>query len=198
MRELVATNGRPGVQSPYDSILSGIELWNEMDPNHEFSAFTSLAQVRRFLEQADVVHRQYLAACETEAQRIEEARKARREIERERAAQKRRAVRAVDRIQFAPPPIPGTEDIVPITSLDELRHEGHEQQNCVGIYYARVLSGEFYAYRVLRPERATLMLIYCDDGCWLRNQLETRGNTRVQPATAAHVDAWLSAHRLSI
>ncbi len=87
---------------------------------------------------------------------------------------------------------------MPITSLDELRHEGHEQQNCVGIYYARVLSGEFYAYRVLRPERATLMLIYCDDGCWLRDQLETRGNTRVQPATAAHVDAWLSAHRLSI
>lgn len=57
---------------------------------------------------------------------------------------------------FPDPPLPGNEDICPITTDDELMAEGFLMHHCVGGYDKRVQSGESYIYRVLKPERATL------------------------------------------
>jgi hypothetical protein len=57
---------------------------------------------------------------------------------------------------FPPPPLPGDADIIPITTIKELLEEGAEMHNCVGSYSEKVMSGECFIYRVLRPERATL------------------------------------------
>lgn len=60
---------------------------------------------------------------------------------------------------FPPPPIPGTPDILPLTTAAELVQEGEEMRHCVAIYAPRVRAGECYVYRVLRPTRATVSLV---------------------------------------
>ncbi len=96
------------------------------------------------------------------------------------------------------PPIPGTADIIPLTTKEALRAEGKEQNNCVGSYARRVRAGNTYLYKVLKPERATLSIAMGSDGFWRRAELESAGNRPVSPLTRAKVDEWLSAHSLSI
>jgi hypothetical protein len=57
---------------------------------------------------------------------------------------------------FPSPPFPGDADIVPVTTITDLLNEGAEMHNCVGSYAEKVMSGECFIYRVLRPQRATL------------------------------------------
>ena len=58
--------------------------------------------------------------------------------------------------QFLPPPFPGTDTIFPIQTLDALKKEAIEQENCVLSYAPMIHSGHIYIYRVLSPIRATL------------------------------------------
>ena len=58
-----------------------------------------------------------------------------------------------------PPPISGTESIVPVCSINELVHEGKVQRNCVASYAARVRARKAAIYRVVAPERCTLALV---------------------------------------
>jgi hypothetical protein len=95
------------------------------------------------------------------------------------------------------PPLPGTEDIVPLTSPGELREEGKAQNNCVGSYSRRVRSGRIYIYKVLKPERATLAITRGDGG-WIIAELEVAGNKPVVPDTHAAVARWLAMHSLSV
>jgi len=57
---------------------------------------------------------------------------------------------------FPAPPHPGNRDIVPILTMEELLREGEEMHNCVASYAHRIMAGECFIYRVLKPERATL------------------------------------------
>ena len=99
---------------------------------------------------------------------------------------------------FPPPPMPGTGDIIPLTTEAELIKEGEDQHNCVGGYNKLVKDGNFYVYRVLQPERATLSVVRGADGGWLRSELKTAGNARPNPETVRHVDNWVGRHSLSV
>lgn len=100
--------------------------------------------------------------------------------------------------EFPPPPLPGTDDIIPLTSAAELRGEGSAQHNCVGSYGRRVRSGSTYIYKVLRPERATLAISRGGGGSWKIAELKAAKNRAVAPATKAAVSRWLSLHSLCV
>jgi hypothetical protein len=95
-------------------------------------------------------------------------------------------------IEYGDPPIRGAEHIIPITTFKELALEGQSQGNCVEGYHDRILSGEYFAYKVLKPERATLMLSKDNAGCFEIYQLKSMKNGKPSGATKAVVADWLS------
>ena len=99
---------------------------------------------------------------------------------------------------FLEPPVPGTEDIEPLTDAGQLLEEGRAQRNCVGGYAPRVAGGKVFIYRVLRPERATLSLRLGSDGEWGIGQLLRACNQKVSPATTLAVLRWLARESVSI
>ncbi len=64
--------------------------------------------------------------------------------------------------------------------------------HCVERYADRVLTGVSYAYRVMAPERATLVLNRYGEGCGVA---ELRGHANARPAAATKnaVKRWLAA-----
>lgn len=64
--------------------------------------------------------------------------------------------------RFEPPPIDGVETerikIQAITSRTALGVEALEMENCIGDYLAQIYQNECYAYRLLSPERATVLI----------------------------------------
>lgn len=100
--------------------------------------------------------------------------------------------------ELPPPPIPGTKEIIPLTTKEALRAEGKEQNNCVGSYARKVRGGAIYIYRVLNPERATLAITVGADGFWRRAELKCAGNQAASSLTQAKVDEWLATHSLSV
>lgn len=93
-----------------------------------------------------------------------------------------------------PPPVAGTDEIVPLASAAEILVEGREMHHCVASYIRRVAAGQVYVYRVLAPERATLSLRSDRDG-WELDQLQGPGNAAVQHETVQQVQAWLARVR---
>lgn len=95
------------------------------------------------------------------------------------------------------PPIAGTDTIVPIRNGDELRREGREQKNCAGSLVNHIRGGNFFIYRVLQPERATLSIIMDSDENWIIRDLKCFANSNVSPATHKAVQDWLDQYGLS-
>jgi len=94
------------------------------------------------------------------------------------------------------PPIHGTDEIVPITTFNQLLQEGRDQHNCVGGYGPRIEQGGTYIYKVLAPQRATLSIIKSPGGTWSQGELKMAGNRPANPATKRAVDDWLATHTL--
>ena len=155
----------------------------------------TLKQVRKLRERWD----RELAAYwieEEERQRLRQEELARRQArQREIAAQK--CIKYARR-PFPPPPLPGTDSIVPIVSVQELIEEGRKQANCVGSYDSRVKDGKYYVYQVLSPQRATLAIVQSADSNWRIDELKTRGNNPASKETLGAVNAWLSQYRISV
>lgn len=59
---------------------------------------------------------------------------------------------------FPDPPLPCIPGIEPIKNATELSMEGRLMNHCVSTYHLSIYAGRKYVYRVLRPERGTLML----------------------------------------
>lgn len=98
-----------------------------------------------------------------------------------------------DLIHYPPPPVPGTEIIVPITSAEELVREGHEQENCVTSYFPDIaIVQTHYVYRVFQPERCTLSLQKTDDE-WHPSQLAGKQNREASKETWQVVNDWFAA-----
>jgi len=95
------------------------------------------------------------------------------------------------------PPLRGTEAIVPLTTIPQLRKEGHDQRNCVGSYARRVSQRRTYIYKVLAPERATLAIVMTSGGTWRIGELRCAGNADVKARTRGAVQAWLASHSIS-
>ncbi|MGC3990167.1 MAG: hypothetical protein QM796_10895 [Chthoniobacteraceae bacterium] len=89
------------------------------------------------------------------------------------------------------PPIPGTKTIIPLSTIESLEEEGQLQRHCVANYECLVEYGEFYCYRVLKPERVTLVIIY-SEGRWFIHELLGAGNSQVSERTVKAITRWLN------
>jgi len=101
-----------------------------------------------------------------------------------------RADAAYLKLEFPPPPLPGTKEILPLTEPMALLEEGHQMHHCAASYAAEVAEGRTYIYRVLAPERATLELRARPTG-WTVAQLKGRFNEVVGSRTRAAVRSWV-------
>lgn len=57
---------------------------------------------------------------------------------------------------FPPPPDLESDDILPISTIEELAEESLEMHNCLMSYTWAIMSEGCYVYKVMLPERATL------------------------------------------
>ena len=118
-------------------------------------------------------------------------------VQRELAAARRETRSCHTRPEFRPPPLPGTAEIVPLTTRLMLADEGCYQHNCVATYGKRAAAGRVAVYRVLAPERCTLSLVK-RRGVWVIEQIKAACNKEVRTDTRAAIQAWLeSARRLA-
>ena len=95
-------------------------------------------------------------------------------------------------LEFPPPPIDGTSDIVPVTTLQMLYEEGTAQRNCAVSRAHEVAKGRAYVYRVLSPERATLQLDRSGRH-WCLGEIKAAGNAPVRNETMDAVADWLAS-----
>ena len=101
-------------------------------------------------------------------------------------------------LKFPPPPIPGTESVIPLTDGAMLLEEGRSQHNCVVTYASLVVEGRVYIYRVLAPERATLSIVQVAPGHWRIGQLLAGMNKPVASQTLAAVQQWLLGESITL
>ena len=92
--------------------------------------------------------------------------------------------------RYPPPAIAGTVRIVPLTNSAELLREGDAMANCLFTYDEGCRDGDFSAYRVLAPERATLLV---RRGALEIEALRAWGNGEPSEATYLAVAEWLAA-----
>ncbi len=93
-------------------------------------------------------------------------------------------------LTFPPPPIQGNQNIIPITSPQELGHEGCEQNHCVGIYAPMIARGFGYVYRILAPERATLLIAPRGER-YVIQEISGKSNQKVKSSTKKEIKKWL-------
>ncbi|NJD07802.1 MAG: hypothetical protein FIA97_15090 [Methylococcaceae bacterium] len=91
-------------------------------------------------------------------------------------------------------PIPGNEFIVPITNYEELAWESRMQRHCIQIYHKRIVAGEYYVYRVLKPERATLGMYLNGRARPRLDQIQLKFNEPVAQETEDAVEAWINSY----
>lgn len=118
LSEVAQTAYDDGEMTPGDIILAGMEVVQEVKSDHRLSGpFSSLAQVHRFQQKVDAEYQQYLVAQEEARQAAQEALERQQEQQRARQARARKARAQKAERSFPPPPIPGTETIIPLASV---------------------------------------------------------------------------------
>lgn len=95
-------------------------------------------------------------------------------------------------IEYAPPPIAGTQTIVPITNNHELNREAKRQRHCIASYDKSIQKEKYYAYQVLQPERATLGLRLIQAGIYKIDQIYLKYNHPVSDETKEAVMEWFN------
>jgi hypothetical protein len=99
---------------------------------------------------------------------------------------------ALKEIIFPPPPKKGNDDIIAIENAYELALEGRTQSHCVRSYQQTVSNGDYYVYKILAPERATLGLKR-QGREWVINQIQLRSNNSPSEETVSSVHNWFYA-----
>lgn len=92
---------------------------------------------------------------------------------------------------FGPPPIPGTDNIIPIRTVDELFNEGFEMDHCAALYCREIKDGNFYIYKICKPERATIGISIDEDRKYSIADIRLYNNKDPSDATVRIVEAWL-------
>lgn len=95
-------------------------------------------------------------------------------------------------VEFPPPPLPGTELVVPITTHHALVEEGRTMHHCIRSYAERVACGAVYVYQLLAPERATIAIARRENG-WELLDMRGRSNFVPTPPAWKAVQSWLEA-----
>jgi len=100
---------------------------------------------------------------------------------------------------FPEPPINGDEmgdlEIVPLKSRTALRREAAEMSNCIEAFAVKIGSSKKYAYKLNRPERATVLLKR-ERSSWRIEEAMIAGNEReVSSETMKLLRQWIRSHR---
>lgn len=109
-------------------------------------------------------------------------------LERHRAKLERRVAAELSNhnVELPPPPLSGIRakgfHIEPLTTIREIFREGHKMHNCIAAYVRHVAAGSHYIYRLLVPQRATVLLIRRLDD-WYPIQTRTFNNRAVEENT---------------
>lgn len=98
-------------------------------------------------------------------------------------------------VSYAKPPVQGNKQIVPVTTWLGLFDEGANQHHCVDVYHEKIMAGEYYVYKVLLPERATLGLNIRSDGRPKLDQIRLARNGTVSDETRLMVESWLNENK---
>ena len=102
--------------------------------------------------------------------------------------------------EFPAPPFPGTDDIVPITSSTMLLQESQLLHHQLVSYSSKIETGQYYAYQVLYPECATLLLLLFRSEAGVIypviKTLLTFNSKPVSTATKQLVTKWLGKHKV--
>jgi len=94
-------------------------------------------------------------------------------------------------VRFARPPVPGTKSIVPITTARELLEESWTQRHCAASYVEQVSEEQdIYFYKVLAPERCTLMLAL-ERGDWIAKEIRKACNGSPSAESIDAVKDWM-------
>lgn len=104
---------------------------------------------------------------------------------------------ALSDIPFPPIPLPGLDEIQPIDCVAALVEEARAMDHCVLSYAWRVAEGDTYLYRVMNPERATLLIGYRGTA-WHMEELAGVRNQPVSSATEDLVESWLRRSQVPI
>jgi hypothetical protein len=80
-------------------------------------------------------------------------------------------------------------DIQALTSVRALWREGDAMGNCVMTYAKTILSGTHYAYKMLSPERATILLVKREED-WYPIEIRTTRNAYADTKIVDIVHAW--------
>jgi hypothetical protein len=102
---------------------------------------------------------------------------------------------------FPPPPIPGNDNIIPLTSFSAFEDESANQSICLGLnlaYMNRVMKGEIYLYKVLAPERHTLSIVRRGNNNWQIEEFRRSNNVAFTESAEVIVKNWLNANQLSL
>lgn len=80
--------------------------------------------------------------------------------------------------------------IEPLSTVPETRHEATEMHHCLVSYLPHILSGKNYAYRILRPQRCTVLLEKLSDR-WLLAEIRAADNAIPNQKTQQLIFDWL-------
>jgi len=100
-------------------------------------------------------------------------------------------------VNFTEPPLEGNENIVPICNSEDLYSEGRLQEHCLGSYHNNIVIRNYYAYKVLQPERATLGIKRVGGTSWQLDQLKLAHNKEPSKETFEMVNQWMVSHQNS-
>lgn len=87
-------------------------------------------------------------------------------------------------------PLEESDKIIQVKTAYELMQEGTEMAHCVASYHKRVLNGEYFVFKVLAPERATLGLHFVRGELRI-DQLHLKRNATPSKETQEAVYWWL-------
>lgn len=95
-------------------------------------------------------------------------------------------------LSFPPPPLQGTNEIIPLKTPEDLYEEGKIQHNCVASYSEQVaLMRNIYIYRMLKPERCTLEITQSSSR-WTLAQLKAGCNRNPSEKARLAAEKWLN------
>jgi|GEM_PF-3306076 len=96
----------------------------------------------------------------------------------------------LENIVYPTPPLEATESILPILNHKDLMIEGREMKHCISSYHNKVFDGEYYVFKILEPERATIGL-HNRNGKIAVDQIRLKCNRGASEETKEKVFWWL-------
>lgn len=100
---------------------------------------------------------------------------------------KRWFIRLMSRYKFPSPPFPQSENLVPITSAEDIVEEARAMNNCLDTLIGDVLAGHTFFYRWNGAERATVMLNSVPDFGWMPTEALGLSNRPVASSTELEI-----------